>query len=170
MQARLSERYSNVYVQLLQPPVKIEYLCKNSGTHLTKPPTSPKMRVRAQVQRDIWVHPSMNRSTYVKYFLENNIYKGFRNCWNVFQSCSGDAHKLRATPSGGGRFAAPRAHRVTQVYLPGALNGRIRPQKWEGMLIGNIESFFIIRVILIPAGKGILLPTYGKGPCFCPPG
>jgi hypothetical protein len=53
--------------------------------------------------------------------------------------------------------AAPRAHRVTQVYLPGALNGRIRPQKWEAMLIGHVESFFIIRVIQMPAGKGISL-------------
>jgi hypothetical protein len=88
------------------------------------------------------VHPSMHGSTYVNYFLENNIYTGFRNCWNIFHSCSGDAHALRATPpggGGGGSFAAPRAHRVTKVYLPGALDGRIRPQKFEAMLIGHIE-------------------------------
>jgi hypothetical protein len=173
VQACSSERYSNVYGRLLQPPVKIEYVCTNSGTHLTKPPTSPKTRVRAQVQRDIWVHPSMNRSTYVKEFLENNIYKGIRNCWNVsavFRWRCG--HAARDTPGGGGGgVAAPGRTKwliATQVYLPGALNGRIRPQKWKAMLIGYVESFFIIRVILMPAGKGISLPTYGKGP-FLPP-
>jgi hypothetical protein len=116
VQACSSERYSNVYGRLLQPPVKIEYVCTNSGTHLTKPPTSPKTRVRAQVQRDIWVHPSMNRSTYVKEFLENNIYKGIRNCWNVsavFRWRCG--HAARDTP-GGGPLRAPRAHKVAHSH------------------------------------------------------
>ena len=106
MQARSSERYSNVYGQLLQPPVKIEYVCTNSGTHVTKPPTSPRARVRAQVvpimQRDMREHPSMNRSTCVKELLDNNIYKCSRNCWNVFQACSGDAHALARHPREGG--------------------------------------------------------------------
>jgi hypothetical protein len=33
--------------------------------------------------------------------VRNDIHKGFCNCWNVLQSCSGDAHTLRATPLGG---------------------------------------------------------------------
>ena len=48
------------------------------------------------------MHPSTHISTYVKVLLENNIYKGSRNCWNVFQACSGDAHALARHPREGG--------------------------------------------------------------------